>query len=246
VSNLSHELRTPLSVIALVAGNLDRLYDRLSNEKRRKLIRDMREHAQLLDDLIGDVLEISRIDSGRISSERQPVDLAQLTREESEKQQPLAERRRQTIEVTGANALPVEGNREQLRMIIRNLLNNAIKYTPPGGHVKCHCRIVTPWTGSTQGADLAEEETWPGRDELEAGRWAALCVEDTGVGISPQDLPRIYERFYRVKSESHVPGTGLGLSITKELTEAHGGHIAATSVPGVGSSFAVYLPLVEE
>jgi signal transduction histidine kinase len=71
-------------------------------------------------------------------------------------------------------------------------------------------------------------------------------VTDTGIGINPEDLPQVYDRFFRVKSEGSVSGTGLGLSIAKELIEAHGGHIAAASIPGQGSTFAVYLPLQEE
>jgi signal transduction histidine kinase len=90
------------------------------------------------------------------------------------------------------------------------------------------------------------EAVWPGCAELASGRWAALRVVDTGVGISLDDLPHLYERFFRVKMQGNIPGTGLGLSIAKELVAAHGGRIAAASELGAGSTFAVYLPLVEE
>jgi len=78
------------------------------------------------------------------------------------------------------------------------------------------------------------------------GQWAAVRVVDTGVGINPQDLARVFERFFRVEAEGSIPGTGLGLSIARELIKLHGGHIAATSTPGEGSLFAIYLPLVED
>jgi PAS domain S-box-containing protein len=237
VSNVSHELRTPLSIISLISGNLDMLYDRLPDERRRKMIRDIRGHAQVLDDLVADVLEVSQIESGRMSMERAGVDLAQLAREEVEKQTPLAQKRAQTLRVTGARQLSLHGNEEQLRQVVRNLLNNAIKYTPDGGIITCECALLIGG---------AVEDVWPGSRELPAGRWAALRVSDTGVGISQEDLPAVFERFYRVKTQRNIPGTGLGLSISKELVESHGGHIAATSTLGEGSAFAIYLPLSEE
>jgi signal transduction histidine kinase len=237
ISNVSHELRTPLSVIALVSGNLDRLYERLDDEKRRQMVRDIRQHAQVLNDLVGGVLELSRIESGRISMERQRIDLVQLVREESEKQQPLAEGKSQTLRVIGAEHLATAGNGDQIRQVVRNLLNNAIKYTPRDGEITCECAALTSG---------ASEAVWPGCGALGSGAWAALRVVDTGIGIGPKDLPQVFERFYRVETQGSVPGTGLGLSIAKELVDAHGGHVAAASTPGEGSTFAIYLPLLEE
>jgi signal transduction histidine kinase len=78
------------------------------------------------------------------------------------------------------------------------------------------------------------------------GQWAAVRVVDTGIGINPQDLARVFERFFRVEAEGSIPGTGLGLSIARELIKLHGGHIAVASTPGEGSLFAIYLPLVED
>jgi PAS domain S-box-containing protein len=236
VSNVSHELRTPLSVIALISGNLDRLYDHLDDDRRRKMIRDIREHAQVLNDLIGDILEISRIESGNISTKRQTVDLAHLVREEAGRQEPLIQRKSQTLHITGPEHMVVWGNDDQLRMVVRNLLNNAIKYTPNGGQILCECST------STVARPLQVE--WPGSAGLPAGTWAAFRVADTGIG--PEDLPHVYDRFYRVKTEGNIPGTGLGLSIAQELVEAHEGRIAASSTPGEGSVFAIYLPLLEE
>jgi PAS domain S-box-containing protein len=233
VSNVSHELRTPLSVIVLLSGNLDMLYDRLGDDKRRQMIREVREHARILNDLLGSVLEISRIESGRVSLERQQVELLRLAREESAAQLPLAQRKAQEVAVAGDAELTVWANEEQIRRVIRNLLNNAIKYTPEHGHISCQC---VEWPG---GADVA----WPGSADLPAGRWAALRVVDSGPGIRAESLPHIFERFYRVATEGNVPGTGLGLAIAQELVHLHGGQIAVTSQPGQGSTFAVYLPV---
>jgi PAS domain S-box-containing protein len=238
VSNVSHELRTPLSIITLLGGNLERLYDRLEDEKRRKMIRDIRDQAQVLNDLVGDVLEISRIESGRVSMERQRVDLAQVAREETEKQLPLARKKYQTLRMSGAEEVAVWGHPDQLGQVIRNLLNNAIKFTPNKGQIVCECLAAS-------GEELAATD-WPGGADLSAGRWAALRVVDSGIGINPEELPHLYERFYRAKTQGTIPGTGLGLSIAQELIELHKGHIAAASTPGEGSIFAIYVPLLEE
>ncbi len=238
VSNVSHELRTPLSVITFISGNLDMLYERLDEAKRRKMIRDIREHTQTLNDLISRILEVSRIDGRRIPMEREQVDLAQLVREEVDQQMPLARSKSQTLNVMGVEALMVRGNDGQLRQVMRNLVNNAIKYTPEGGQITCEC--------SELAGVVSDESAWPGSAGLAAGRWAAVRVLDTGIGISPQDLAHVFERFYRVLAQGNIPGTGLGLSIARELAELHDGHISATSTLGQGSVFAVYLPLVEE
>jgi PAS domain S-box-containing protein len=240
VSNVSHELRTPLSVITLVSGNLDTLYDRLDDAKRRAMTRDIRQQTRVLNDLITGVLEISRIDSGSLPTEHQRVDLARLAYEELEKQLALAQKKDLQLAVTGAEQLIVQGNDGQLRQVIRNLINNAIKYTRAGGQITCRCeRIQAP------APDLPPER-WPAAANLPAGGWAALCIADTGSGIGEDDLPRIFERFFRVKSQGNIPGTGLGLSIARELVELHQGQLAVTSVLGAGSSFVVYLPIVEE
>jgi PAS domain S-box-containing protein len=238
VSNVSHELRTPLSVITLLSGNLDRLYDRLGDEKRRKMIRDIRDQGQVLNELVGDVLEISRIESGHVSMERQRVDLAQLASEETDKQLPLARKKALALHMTTVPNVAVWGNPDQLRQVIRNLLNNAIKFTPNKGQIRCECL-------ASASQELIPAD-WPGSASLPAGRWAALRVVDTGVGITAEELPHLYERFYRAKTQGNIPGTGLGLSIAQELIELHDGKIAATSTPGKGSIFAIYVPLLEE
>ena len=238
VSNVSHELRTPLSVITLLSGNLDALGDRIAPDKRRHMVRDIRRQAQVLDELIRDVLEISSIDSGRITPDLKPLDLAPLMLDEAQRLQPLAERNQQTLEAEGPDSLIVEGDPQQLRRVVRNLVNNAIKYTPEGGYVRCEWRLL----------EVAEAppRDWPGGTALDGGRWAAVRITDSGIGIEDEDLDRIFERFYRVNNQGSVPGTGLGLSITRELIALHSGHIAVASTPGRGSVFAFYLPLPRE
>ena len=238
VSNVSHELRTPLSVITLLSGNLDMLYERLDDGKRRKMVQDIREYGRVLNDLIDNVLEISRIDSQRVSHEVRRVDLGHLAHQEAEKQLPLAQKKSQTLHVTGEENLCVQGNDSQLRQVISNLLNNAIKYTPVGGKITCEYRV------HAGNGNLVGE--WPGTEGLSPDRWAALRVADTGIGISQQDLPHLFERFYRVEAQGNVPGVGLGLSIAKELVGLHNGQIAVASRLGEGTVFAIYLRLLAE
>jgi len=228
ISNVSHELRSPLSVITLTSDSLDTFYERLGQDLRRSMIGDIREQARVLNELIGDVLEISRIDSGRISTERSLVNLAQQVHGEIEKHRPLADKKSQILTMTTPESLPVWANAGQIGQIIRNLLDNAIKYTPEGGQIQCEC--------------LVEDGT---RAEDGPGRWAVLRVSDTGIGVEPEHLPHIFERFYRVQAQGSIPGTGLGLSIAQELVELHGGHLTVSSNPGQGTLFSVYLPLGE-
>jgi PAS domain S-box-containing protein len=242
ISNVSHELRTPLSVITLVSGNLDTLYERLDDHRRHKMIQDIRAYVREMNHIVGNVLEVSRIDSGRVSMERHRVELAQLMHEEVERQTPLARQKSHTLSVDGFELLPVLGNDGQLRQVFRNLLDNAIKYTPAGGQIMCECRS---WELERDGGKSLEAG-WPGVADLPAGRWAAFCVVDNGIGIDREDLPHVFERFYRAQVRGDVTGTGLGLSIVKDLVELHGGWIAVDSTSGQGSVFAVYLPLLED
>ncbi|MCG3209029.1 MAG: Sensor histidine kinase RcsC [Anaerolineae bacterium] len=237
ISNASHELRTPLATITLISGNLDALYDKLDDDRRHKMIQDIRKQARALNQLIDGVLDISRLDQGRISGERHSLDLAGLVLEEIERQRPLAEEKSHRLMVAVNGPLPVWGDAGQLRQIVRNLLNNAIKYTPAEGRISCQSRIFAD--------NLAADPTWPGSDQLPEGSWVGLRVVDNGVGIAPEQLTRLFERFYRVQPQSVIPGTGLGLAIAKELTELHRGRIAVVSQPGSGTTFAIYLPVAD-
>jgi PAS domain S-box-containing protein len=243
VSNVSHELRTPLSVLTLVSDNLDTFYERLGEERRRKMIRDIQKHTQILNDLIVDILEISRIDSGRVSVEHEPVDLVALLQAEVEEISPLAQQKMQLLQVVPAEPLEVSVNKAQMRHVIRNLLDNAIKYTPEGGQIRCECLKISlaSWESSQE-----QELAWPESSNLVAGAWAALRVADNGIGISAEHLPHLFDRFYRVNSQQTIRGTGLGLALARKLVELHGGEIAVASSPGQGSAFAIYLPLVAQ
>ncbi|EFO80898.1 multi-sensor signal transduction histidine kinase [Oscillochloris trichoides DG-6] len=240
ISNVSHELRTPLSIIALHSGNLDTLYDRLNDGQRRQLIREVRAQVERLDDLIGDILELSRIDSGQLRIEDRRVNLADVLRQEAEQLRPLAERKNQHLELVLDEQLNLHGDPAHLGQCVRNLISNAIKYTPQGGQISCECRRIDPSNNDLNAQD------WPDYNPSDSGAWAGLRVVDTGIGIAPEHIGHLFERFYRVQNQTRVPGTGLGLAITRELITRHGGWTAVASQPGVGSIFAFYVPLAAE
>lgn len=234
VSNVSHELKTPLSVITLITDNLETLYDRLDDGKRQKMLRDIQKHTQNLNTLIDSIMEVSRLDSKRISLERVETDLGTLTQETVERLLPLAEKKNQQLAAICLEPAPIWGNESQLRQVIRNLISNAIKYTPRQGQITCMCSV--------------KEVSGPVTVKSEPGvtRWAVLAVIDNGPGIQPEALPHIFERFYRAKPRGNVRGAGLGLSIAKELITLHNGYIDIDSTPGEGSVFTVYLPVLQK
>ena len=241
ISNVSHELRTPLSIITLLSGNLDRRYHQVSDEKRQQMIRDIREQARTLSELVENVLEIGHLDTDQAVVERNLIDLASVIFDEVERQRPLAQRKAQKLQITGDEPLPVWGNEPQLHQVVGNLLNNAIKYTPASGEIRCEFQAVRLGDKA-----VSKIDGWPGGDTLSSGNWACLRVVDNGIGIPEEAMPYLFERFYRVNSQSETSGTGLGLAIVSELLERHQGHIAVSTVPAGGSIFAIYLPLLEE
>jgi PAS domain S-box-containing protein len=238
ISNVSHELNTPLSIITLLIDNLITLYKRLSDTKRQKMMGDIQTHVRALNELVDSILKISHLDSKRMPREFATFNLDQLIREEVEKQLPLARQKSLTLRVLGSpQQLMVRGNDGQLRQVVRNLVNNAIKYTPEAGHITCECQGFT-----SPPAPAEAKPAWPGCPDLPSGEWIAVRVVDTGIGLEQQDLAHVFERFYRVKPHGTIRGTGLGLSITRDLVELHAGQIAVASTPVDGSIFAFYLP----
>jgi two-component system phosphate regulon sensor histidine kinase PhoR len=217
-ANLSHELRTPLTAILAYSETLlDGAIDDRDNNVR--FIEKLHKHAARMSELISDISDLSAIESGQVKLEPRPVRLRSILCDVLS----LAEARRGTtgvaVSVTVPDELLVMADRSRLEQILYNLIDNAIKFNRPEGRVT----ITT---------------------EQQNGR-TAIHIEDTGVGIAAQDLPRIFERLYRAdKSRSRrTEGTGLGLAIVKHLVQAHGGEITVKSELGRGSRFTFTLPL---
>lgn len=216
-ADASHELRTPLAVI------LSHLELALSRPRTGEQYRDTLETCQRaglrLKSLIDELLLLARADTGHLDLRPRPVDLRELAQEVARQLGPLAVAEQVELLVTG-EPLTLEADPERLAQVLTNLTTNAIRYNRPGGRVELQV--------ARHGAE------------------ARLRVSDTGIGISPVDLPRIFDRFFRVEAargRGHG-GSGLGLAICRTLVEAHGGTLSATSQPGQGSTFTVALPLL--
>jgi two-component system phosphate regulon sensor histidine kinase PhoR len=221
MAGITHELKTPLAVIRLYANNLRAYHTRLSEEKQGELFIGIQTQVKLLEQLLEDILELSRLDAGEAKGERQPVNVVELADELVADLLPLAKTRLITLLwEKPATAITVLAEKNQMKRMIRNLVDNAIKYTSAGGSVELKLASKRKNTVTIQ-------------------------VTDTGIGISPEQQSRIFDRFYRVDPSHNIPGTGLGLSIVKEIVTTHGGDIRVESKLGVGSTFVVTLPGVE-
>ncbi len=245
VANVSHELKTPLSSIKAYTETL-RGGAHADPETSQRFLAHIEEQADRLHHLIMDMLMLARIESDHQAFEIVSVDVAEVVRDCVESQRPAAEAKRITVSMQ-PNDSPVDAacraraDREGLREILDNLVDNAIKYTPEGG------AVTIAWQSEERGAG-SEEQGAEGREPASSIEHPAssilLSIRDTGIGIKPQDQERVFERFYRVdKARSReLGGTGLGLSIVKHLVQAFAGKVAVESTPGQGSTFTVELP----
>ncbi len=223
VANISHELRTPVTTLQLLADTLSP--ETLQDEHwTLELVGKMRSQIDLLHQLTDELMDLALIESGQAPIRLVETRAADLVNEAIEPLLPQLERKRLESSVSVPEDLRVLADGPAIRKVLANLLHNAIKFTEPGGSVEVRARV--------------------------SGDNVEFAVKDTGCGISPQDLPRIFERFYkadraRVRGPGEVRGTGLGLAIAKHVVEAHGGQIRAESVLGQGSTFLFTLPKVE-
>ncbi|HEX2172965.1 MAG TPA: ATP-binding protein, partial [Dehalococcoidia bacterium] len=217
-ANISHELRTPVAAIKALAETLE---DGALEEPEvaRDFVGRILSEADALGQLVEELLQLARIQSGQAHLERQAVDLAALVERSIARLTPLAERNEVTLQADVEAGVPmVRADPERIGQVLGNLLHNAIKFTPPGGR-------VTVTVGGVTGA-------------------ARVAVSDTGIGIAADEVPRVFERFYKADRSRASGGTGLGLAIAKHLIQAHGGQIEATSPgPGGGATFAFTLPI---
>lgn len=217
VSEITHELRTPLAALMAAAYLLQR--PDLPREQQQRLGESIYTEVKRLNEMTTDFLELARLESGRVRFNREPIDLAGLVRECMEIARPQAEADQLRLEITIERTPgPVYGDRNRLKQVVLNLLTNAIKYNRKGGMIR-----VTVTSEDSQ---------------------AVLSVSDSGRGIPPESLPRVFERFYRVPDqETSIAGTGLGLAIAKRIVESNRGTISVSSELGQGSTFTVRLPL---
>ncbi|MBO9608435.1 MAG: PAS domain S-box protein [Paenibacillaceae bacterium] len=226
VANVSHELKTPIASVkgfaeTLLAGALD------DKETAKSFLKIIFDESERLNRLIGDILELSKIESKRIPLQFSPVEMKGFVEQTLHVMRSEAAKKRIELEMSVPADMYIEADEDRLRQIVINLLSNGIAYTPEGGKVKVTVEALA--TGV--------------EPEYERIR---LTIADTGIGIPRKDLPRIFERFYRVdKARSRSSGgTGLGLSIVKHLVDLHKGTIAVESEVGLGTRFTIELPVI--
>lgn len=218
ISTVSHELRTPLASIKGYISTLLRPDVNWDEASKAEFLQIVDEESDRLQALIDNLLQMSRIDAGMLRIDKQPVQLSRLVHRVARKARLRAPNHRIAV-LFSNDAQEVAVDAAQIEQVLNNLVDNAVKYSPAGS------RIVI-------------------RGETEDGA-VKVSVSDEGIGISPQHLARIFERFYRVDTTEtkRIHGTGLGLSICRGIIEAHSGKIFAKSTPGHGSTFTFVLPL---
>ncbi|MBW7454468.1 PAS domain-containing sensor histidine kinase, partial [Paenibacillus sepulcri] len=230
-ADISHELKTPITAVkgfaeTLLGGAVD------DPETARSFLQIIFDESDRLNRLIGDILELSKIESRRIPLQFSPVELSSFIDKSIKLMSAEAARKHIVVSLKAEPGIYAEADEDRLRQIIMNLLANGISYTPEGGHVTI---VVRPVAGTRYVSDGEDYDH------------IRISISDSGIGIPKKDLPRIFERFYRVdKARSRGSGgTGLGLSIVKHLVELHKGSITVESTVGVGSTFTIVLPVLQ-
>jgi signal transduction histidine kinase len=218
LASMSHELRTPLNaVIGFSDVLLERMFGEL-NERQEEYVRDIRDSGQHLLELINEILDLSKVEAGRMELEPALLSLPALLEQGLALVRERAARQRLEVSLAVAGDVgEVWADEIKLKQVVVNLLTNAVKFTPVGGRIDVDARVV--------------------------GEEAVVSVRDTGVGIASSDQERIFEAFQRGDRRASVEGTGLGLTLSKRFVELHGGRMWVESALGAGSTFAFAIPV---
>jgi signal transduction histidine kinase len=218
VSNVSHELRTPLGLIKVFSTTLLSNEIQLDRETEQECLHNISEEADRLEQIVDNLLDLSRIQSQHLDLDKRPTDMGRLAKDVAQ---------RMEVQLTGHSLvfdlperpLMVSVDRRRMEQVLRNLLSNAVKYSPDGGTITIRA--------------------------FQDRRQVLIGVSDEGIGIPQQHLERVFERFYRVDNQvtRRVSGAGLGLAVCRGILRAHGGRIWAESTLGVGSTIYFALPV---
>ncbi len=240
LATMSHELRTPLnSIIGFTDLTLEQHAGPLNEQQRNNLQRVSRNARALLE-LINSVLDMSKIDAGHMHLDNEPVSIRNIVESALADIGTLVQTKQlQTAIRQPQSALPhVRGDAVRLHQVVLNLLSNAVKFTPTHGMIT----LVLEY-----GLASALTSAAPPVEDFAPGPWVAVSVQDTGIGIAPEEHARIWSEFYQIDGSAtrQYGGTGLGLTIAKRLTMLMGGYVGVSSVVGSGSTFTLWLPVMQ-
>lgn len=241
-ANISHEFRTPLT---LILGPLEQFLTKKVAGDPDTQYRIMYRNARRLQELINQLLDISKLEAGRMPLQTRPENVVSYMRTITMSFTSLAERKRISLEFNAPEEeIIVYVDHDKLEKIVNNLIYNAFKFTPEGGSIIVDCGFgIADFEKTKSGADTTFEEIRNPKSEI--SEFAEIRVRDTGPGIPPERLEKIFDRFYQLDDSQtrRQEGTGIGLALVKELVDLHKGEIHVTSEPGKGTAFIVRLPL---
>ena len=218
---VSHELRTPLIGILSLSQTLQFQLRTQLNEKQTVALQTIEQSGQRLHELVNDVIDFSRLQSGDLTMQVAPFEMARICKQALQASRETAQQKHQVLEFSiDPENIQLEGDERRVKQIISNLLGNAVKFTPENGHISL----------AVKGSPTQKQ--------------VCICVSDTGIGIRPENLVKLFQPFTQLDSRlgRQYNGTGLGLALVQRLVELHGGRVEVQSVFGEGSTFCVYLP----
>jgi len=245
LANMSHEIRTPLNAVIGFSEILRELRVGPLTERQARYVSNIWQSGKHLLQVINDILDLSKVEAGKLTMTPEPLPVVMILEDILTIARFLAHKKDQTVEAEVEPRLPMlRADPVRLKQILFNLLNNAVKFTPEGGRITLTARQVDRWSsGSVDSSGPIHQST--NSPMAAEGPFLEIKVQDTGVGIRPEDLPRLFREFTQLETtyDRRHEGAGLGLALARRLVEMHGGRIWAESEgAGKGSTFTVLLP----
>jgi Amt family ammonium transporter len=229
VSTVSHELRTPISVLIMSLDFLDNHSDSVTPDVIKKLEEGIKRNIYLLKELVDDILTLSKIDERKTKLKWEEYNPLTIIDDILTLMEPIGNEKNITFSVDVDKNIKLYGDTTKIDQIFRIIIDNAIKYSKENNKI-----------------EIGATNHYKGKYNIDEKDGVLFQIKDYGIGISEEDLPSIFQRFFRSEQVSDIPGSGLGLPIAEELLKLHGGKIWAQSDYGKGSTFSIFLPIVEK